>query len=63
MREIGPDNPGVRIPRLAAQGESHVPGTAAKIENPDIGAREDMAEDASGTTPPEAVDVAGKHVV
>jgi hypothetical protein len=63
MREIGPDNPGVRIPRLAAQGESHVPGTAAKIENPHIGTRDDVAEDTSGTTPPEAVHVKGEHVV
>jgi hypothetical protein len=63
MREIGPDNPGVRIPRFTAQGESHVAGAAAKIENPDIRTRDDVLEDASGTTPPEAVHVTGKHVV
>jgi len=63
MRKICSDNPGMRIPRLTAQGESHVPGAAAKIENPDVGTREDVAEAASGTTPPEPVHVTGKHVV
>jgi hypothetical protein len=46
-----------------AQGESHVAGAAAKIENPHIGTRDDVAEDTSGTTPPEAVHVTGEHVV
>src|SRR5260370_30808388 len=61
--EVGPPELWVALACLLAQGEGHVSGAAAKIENAGIGLGEGLRESAGGATPPQAVDVEGEHMV
>jgi len=49
--------------RRWSEGEGHVAGAAAKVEDDGVGAGEDGAHGARGATPPQAVDAGGEQVV
>ncbi len=48
---------------MLVEGEGHVAGAAAEVEDDGFGALEDGAEDAGGAGPPVAVDAGGEEVV
>src|ERR1700691_1610970 len=63
MREVGAPKLRIAIPCLCAQGEVHVPGAAAEIQNAGVRPVKNLRERARGAAPPQAVDVERQKVV
>jgi len=63
MGKIGANNLRTVVPCLLAQGESHIPRTAAQIQDSGVGLGKDLGEGARRAAPPQAIDIKRQHVI
>jgi hypothetical protein len=63
MGEICSHNPLITVAPLLPQGERHISGAAAEIENASVRPSQCCREDPRGATPPNAVHIERKNVV